>query len=190
MIWILVGLILSVLDICFIANSLTANIIKRFIYITLGIVYLYFIEPIYLILTKQSLLVGVVVGIIFMAIHIIISKGIKLKLKDINSGFMLSCFIIYIIELPAEEFLYRGIILISTIHIFGLVIAIALSSLLFLLLHIKTWDDKFIIMGSLLLGLTCSISVYFTRSIWTAIIIHNLNNFGFLTLVNKRNIFV
>ncbi len=32
-------------------------------------------------------------------------------------------------------------------------------------------------------------SVYFTKSIWTAIIIHNLNDFGFLTLVNSRNIF-
>lgn len=66
---------------------------------------------------------------------------------------------------------------------------ITLNSLLFLLLHLKTWNSKFVWFGSLLLGVICACSVYLFHSIWSAIIIHNLNDFAFLTLINKRNIF-
>ncbi|WP_425449418.1 CPBP family glutamic-type intramembrane protease [Dethiothermospora halolimnae] len=73
--------------------------------------------------------------------------------------------------------------------LFNPIVAILLTSLIFLAIHIKTWDEKFVWIGSLILSLVCAMSVYFTKSIWTAIIIHNLNDFGFLTLVNSRNIF-
>ena len=73
--------------------------------------------------------------------------------------------------------------------IFNPIIAILISSVIFLSLHIKTWNNKFVWIGSFILGIICAVSVYFSHSIWTAIIIHNLNDFPFLTLVNKRNIF-
>ncbi|WP_425449333.1 CPBP family intramembrane glutamic endopeptidase [Dethiothermospora halolimnae] len=122
-------------------------------------------------------------------LHILIAKGIKLKKKEINKGLIYTSLLIYLLELPSEEFVYRGIVFISLIKLFNPVVAIVLTSLLFLAIHIKTWDKKFVWIGSLVLALICATSVYLTKSIWTAIIIHNLNDFGFLTLVNSRNIF-
>nr|WP_278287317.1 CPBP family intramembrane glutamic endopeptidase [Caloranaerobacter ferrireducens] len=75
------------------------------------------------------------------------------------------------------------------LKLFNPIVAILLTSVLFFISHLRTWKIKFVLIGSLVLGLTYAISVYLTKSIWTAIMIHNLNVFGFLILVNKRNIF-
>jgi hypothetical protein len=49
--------------------------------------------------------------------------------------------------------------------------------------------NKFVWAGSFVFAVICGMSVYFSESIWSAVIIHNLNDFAFLTLINKRNIF-
>lgn len=185
----ILGLFLAGYDVLFLAKTLKSNITKRLLFIFSGIICICFIDSSYLNITSKTVIIGVFIGIIFGIIHLFISKGIKIKIKDINSGLIYTCFLIYFIELPAEEFLYRGILLITMLNIFNPIIAILISSIIFLILHIRTWNSKFIWIGSFILALTCSVCTYFTKSIWSAIIIHNLNNFAFLTLVNKRNIF-
>ncbi|WP_035287795.1 CPBP family intramembrane glutamic endopeptidase [Clostridium sp. KNHs214] len=104
-------------------------------------------------------------------------------------GLIKTCILIYFIELPAEELLYRGILLIPLVHIINPIIAVFISSILLSLLHIRTWNNKFIWIGSFFLGITCATSILISKSIWTAIIIHDLNDFAYITLVNRRNIF-
>lgn len=183
------GLALTTIDIFWKIRSLKDNILKRTIIIVFGIVTLYFVDKLFLHIYPSAILYGLIIGIIFMGIHILLAKGVKLKKDEINKGLFYTSILIYGLELPAEEFLYRGIIFIPLLKLFHPIVAITLTSILFLILHFKTWNNKFVWIGSLVLGVVCAISIYYTKSIWTAIIIHNLNDFGFLTLVNKRNIF-
>lgn len=182
------GLIISFIDMST-PKSLKVNILKRFLGISTGLLAIFLIDTTYLNITLNSLLISLAIGITFGLIHIIISKGIKLKIIDINLGLIKTSILLYFLELPSEEFIYRCALLLPLIKLTNPFAAITISSLLFLLLHLKTWNSKFVWFGSLLLGVICACSVYLFHSIWSAIIIHNLNDFAFLTLINKRNIF-
>lgn len=159
------------------------------LFLVIGIVALFFVDKKFLYVSSTSSFYGFIIGICFMIIHILMAKGIKLRKEEVNRGLIYTSLLMYAIELPAEEFLYRGIIFVSLLKLFHPIVSILLVSILFLGLHIKTWSNQFVWIGSLILGLICAVSVYFTKSIWTAIIIHILNDFGFMTLINKRNIF-
>ena len=170
-------------------NSIKENIALKSLGIVGGLGSIYYVNPSYLKLNAQAIILGLAIGSIFLMLHLVIGKGIKLKRNDINKGLIKTCLLIYIIELPAEEFIYRGMLFITLLNIMNPLVAIIITSLFFLVLHIKTWKNKFVWFGSLILALVCSTLVYSIKSIWVAIIIHNLNDFGFLTLVNRRNIF-
>ncbi|WP_427340754.1 CPBP family intramembrane glutamic endopeptidase [Caloranaerobacter sp. DY30410] len=188
-VFLIIGLALTLIDIFLKIRTLKENIFKRIFFIVFGLATLYFVDKTFLYISTRAIFCGLIIGIVFMGIHILVAKGVKLKKENVNKGLIYTSLLIYGLELPAEEFLYRGIILIPLLELFQPIVAISLTSVLFLGLHLKTWNNKFVWIGSLVLGLICAISVYLTKSIWTAIIIHNLNDFGFMTLVNKRNIF-
>ncbi|WP_353892799.1 CPBP family intramembrane glutamic endopeptidase [Proteinivorax hydrogeniformans] len=184
-----IGLLLTIIDIFWETKLLKENIFKRILLIAVGIVALYSMDKRFLYISLESLIYGLIIGTFFMVAHILIAKGIKLKKEQVSIGLVYTQLLMFVIELPAEEFLYRGILLVSLLSLVHPIIAILLTSILFLVVHIKTWSNWFVWIGSLILGVICAISVYFTQSIWTAFIIHVLNNFGFMTLINKRNIF-
>lgn len=158
-----IGLVLSIIDILWEIKLLKVNIFKRMLFIVAGIIALYFVEKRFLHISLESFLYGLIIGICFMVIHILIAKGIKLKKEEVNRGLIYTSLLMYILELPAEEFLYRGIIFVSLLNLTHPIGAILLTSVLFLGLHIKTWSNKFVWIGSLILGLICAISVYFTK---------------------------
>ncbi|WP_069650104.1 CPBP family intramembrane glutamic endopeptidase [Caloranaerobacter ferrireducens] len=188
-VFLIIGLALTLIDIFLKIRTLKENIFKRIFFIVFGLATLYFVDKTFLYISTRAIFCGLIIGIVFMGIHILVAKGVKLKKENVNKGLIYTSLLIYGLELPAEEFLYRGIIFIPLLELFQPIVAISLTSVLFLGLHLKTWNNKFVWIGSLVLGLICAISVYLTKSIWTAIIIHNLNDFGFMTLVNKKNIF-
>lgn len=188
-IFLLTGLALVAIDVFWDIRSLKVNILKRTISIVLGIITVYFVDKTFLYIYPSTIFYGLIIGIIFMGIHILLAKGVKLKRNEINKGLIYTSILIYGLELPAEELLYRGIIFIPWLKFFSPIVVIILTSILFIIPHFKTWNNRFVWVGSFVLGVVCAISTYYTKSIWPAIIIHNLNDFGFLTLVNKRNIF-
>lgn len=183
------GLILAFIDIYWEISSLKQNIFKRICFITAGIYALWLVDKTYLHISSWPALYGLVVGTGFMCIHLFMAKGAKLRKGEVSKGLIYTSLLMYLLELPAEEFLYRGAIFVPLLKLVHPLAAILLTSAIFLWLHVKSWNNRFVWIGSFVLGLVCAASVYFTKSIWAAILIHNLNNFGFMTLVNKRNIF-
>lgn len=183
------GLGLAILDMSYYPKSIKENILRKCAFIILGIIVVYLLDKSYLQINYYSSAIGIAAGLVFMVMHIAIAKGIKLSSQSINIGLVKTSLLMYFIELPAEELLYRGVILISALQLFGPTLSIGLSSLVFLLLHVRTWNNRFVWFGSLFLAITCGVAVYVTKSIWTGILIHNLNDLGYMTLVNKRDIF-
>lgn len=170
-------------------KTLSMNILKRSVCILYGIWAIMMIDITYLEIDIIGFFVSLGIGLIFTIIHVIIARGIKLRKEDVNHGLVKTSLLIYFLELPAEEFLYRGVIFLSLLQLSNPIIAIIGSSVVFLILHLKTWKDSFVWVGSFVLAIICCLVMIYTNSIWSAVIVHNLNDFGFLTLVNKRNIF-
>ena len=82
----ILGLVLAGYDVLNLSKTLKTNITKRVVFIILGIICICFMDTSYLIFTKKTVIIGVPIGLIFVAIHLFISKGIKIKTKDIDSG--------------------------------------------------------------------------------------------------------
>jgi membrane protease YdiL (CAAX protease family) len=62
-------------------------------------------------------------------------------------------------------------------------------SLLFLLVHIKTWTNLFVWFGSFLLSLFLGYIVIKTKNLWGAIVCHDLNDLGFLFFARQGTFF-
>ncbi|WP_035287797.1 hypothetical protein [Clostridium sp. KNHs214] len=80
--FLMVGLIAVLVDIFLLPKSLRINIIKRLIFIFLGLICIYIIEPSYMFLTYKGVILAFTIGLIFIIIHLFISKGIKLKVTE------------------------------------------------------------------------------------------------------------
>lgn len=170
-------------------GTLRNNILRRFLFLLYGFFVGFKVNKSFLSLSANGLILAIVLGSGFLLVHLLISGGIKLRKEDLDSGLLKTSLLLYFLELPAEEFLYRLAILLPAQGLFGPFWAVLISTLFFVFLHIKTWGDKWIWAGSTVLGLSCGLVALYTNSVWAAVIVHNLNNFSYLTLVGKRNLF-
>jgi len=114
--------------------------------------------------------------IIIIGSGILAFKAVKKKLKDHtqisqyknNQGW--KYFIIRVVFLLAYEFFFRGVIFFTFLENNGLIIAIVITTLLYVLIHI--FDSKQEILGAIPFGIVLCLFSYFTNSIWMAFLIH------------------
>jgi len=88
-------------------------------------------------------------------------------------GFLLTLLIVIIVAPLADEFFFRGILLQSLMVRYGKIIAIVITALLTALFHSL---EPFKLTHSFIMGLIFAISVVWTRSVYTSIILHALHN--------------
>jgi membrane protease YdiL (CAAX protease family) len=108
---------------------------------------------------------------------------------SMNQGWVY--FPIRIVFLLSYEFFFRGVLFFSLLEIYGLVTAIVINTLLYVLIHI--FDSKQEIVGAIPFGVILCLFSYFTSGIWIAFIIHmtlsvvyECSMFKNLTLKTKR----
>jgi membrane protease YdiL (CAAX protease family) len=108
---------------------------------------------------------------------------------SMNQGWVY--FPIRIVFLLFYEFFFRGVLFFSLLEIYGLVTAIVITTLLYVLIHI--FDSKQEIVGAIPFGIILCLFSYFTNGIWIAFIIHitlsavyECSLFKNLTLKTKR----
>ena len=99
-------------------------------------------------------------------------KKLQTDLQKSHYGFnsVWSYFSVRILFLFAYEFFFRGIIFFSFLNEFNLVIAIALTTILYVIIH--GFDSRNEILGAIPFGIVLCLFSYFTNSIWFAFIIH------------------
>jgi membrane protease YdiL (CAAX protease family) len=88
------------------------------------------------------------------------------------AGLLISLFIIGVLPGLCEEVTYRGMVMQSFIRKLGLSRALFFSSLLFGLMHLNIMQFFY----AAILGYFIALAVLATRSIWTGVIIHFMNN--------------
>ncbi len=79
-------------------------------------------------------------------------------------------FIIRIVFLFSYEFFFRGVLFFSLLELNGLFIAITITTLLYVLIHV--FDAKKEIIGAIPFGIILCLFSYYTHSIWMAFLIH------------------
>lgn len=114
-------------------------------------------------------------GVVFISALLaftLVKKNLKNKAEisqySHNQGWIY--FIIRIVFLISYEFFFRGVLLFFFIENNGLILAIIISTLLYVLIHI--FDSKAEILGTIPFGIVLCLFSYFTNNIWAAFIIH------------------
>jgi membrane protease YdiL (CAAX protease family) len=87
--------------------------------------------------------------------------------------FMTVVFVIAVTPAICEEFLFRGLILTNLLKFLRPVLAIIFTGLIFALFHF----DPFNLVPLIILGIYITIASYASNSIYTAIVLHFINNF-------------
>ena len=104
----------------------------------------------------------------FKSINKRLNKKTEKSQFSINQGW--KYFSIRIMFLLSYEFFFRGILFFSLLEFNGLLLAIVITTLLYVLIHI--FDSKQEILGAIPFGIVLCLFSYFTNSIWIAFIIH------------------
>jgi membrane protease YdiL (CAAX protease family) len=79
-------------------------------------------------------------------------------------------FPIRLVFLLSYEFFFRGVLFFSVLELYGLVIALIVNTILYVLIH--CFDSKNEILGAVPFGIVLCLFSYFTNSIWIAFVIH------------------
>lgn len=137
----------------------------------------------------QSLIAGFGVGGACLVFHIIINRGIKLRPRDLRLDFIASQLIILGIQIPAEELLYRGVFFTVLNSLWGPGTALLFSASLSTMIYVATWRKPLYWGGAALVSILCGLGYYYSGSVWSPILIHVLNDIGYVTLDEKRNLF-
>lgn len=136
-------------------------------------------------------------GVVFISALLaftLVKKNLKNKAKisqySHNQGW--TYFIIRIVFLISYEFFFRGVLLFFFIENNGLILAIIISTSLYVLIHI--FDSKAEILGAIPFGIVLCLFSYFTNNIWAAFIIHGtlsgvyeVSMFNHLTLKTHKS---
>lgn len=136
-------------------------------------------------------------GVVFISALLaftLVKKNLKNKAEisqySHNQGWIY--FIIRIVFLISYEFFFRGVLLFFFIEINGLILAIIISTSLYVLIHI--FDSKAEILGAIPFGIVLCLFSYFTNNIWAAFIIHGtlsgvyeVSMFNHLTLKTHKS---
>ena len=136
-------------------------------------------------------------GVVFISALLaftLVKKNLKNKAEisqyNHNQGWIY--FIIRIVFLISYEFFFRGVLLFFFIENNGLILAIIISTSLYVLIHI--FDTKAEILGAIPFGIVLCLFSYFTNNIWAAFIIHGtlsgvyeVSMFNHLTLKTHKS---
>lgn len=136
-------------------------------------------------------------GVVFISALLaftLVKKNLKNKAEisqySHNQGW--TYFIIRIVFLISYEFFFRGVLLFFFIENNGLILAIIISTSLYVLIHI--FDSKAEILGAIPFGIVLCLFSYFTNNIWAAFIIHStlsgvyeVSMFNHLTLKTHKS---
>jgi membrane protease YdiL (CAAX protease family) len=170
-------------------KNLLFDSIVRFVQLAFGVIILIFLKPSALLPGANGLLTGVGVGAACFVFQLLYSRGIRLRGRDLTGSFLASQAIILLFQVPAEEIFYRGVFFTLLAAAWGPFTGLVLSAALSTMITVVSTRKQILWLGSGLMGILCGLGYYWTQCIWAPIFIHVLNDVGFVTLNEKRDLF-
>jgi membrane protease YdiL (CAAX protease family) len=170
-------------------KNLLFDCIIRVVQIGFSLAILFSLSPATLTPTLPALLTGTSVGAACLAFQLVYNKGARAAGKRITRQVFLSQLMILLFFLPAEELFYRGMVFTRLASIWGPFTALLISTALSTMVIVVSTRKPLYWTGAALMGLLCGLGCYYTGSIWAPIVTHVLNDLGFETLQEPRNLF-
>lgn len=183
------GLLIHMWALPYSFKNLVFDSIVRVIQLGYGITILAAQYPAMLRVTGTGLLTGAGVGFACMLFHIFWNKGSLLKLRTVGKRFLGSQAMLLFFHAPSEELFYRGVFFTVLAAIWGPFTAVVISTALSTMVVVVSSRRTGLWVESAFVGALCCLGYYWSQSIWTAVLIRVLNDFGFVTLTEQRNIF-
>ena len=136
-----------------------------------------------------ALLTGAGVGVACLLFHIFWNWGSLLKRENLTRRFVLSQAVLLLFHAPSEELFYKGVFFSVLLPIWGaftaVVITTALSAMVVVVSSRRTgrWVE------SAFVGALCCLGFYWSQSLWTPVLTRVLNDVGYVTLTEQKNLF-
>jgi membrane protease YdiL (CAAX protease family) len=170
-------------------KNLFIDSIVRLVQLGFGVAILITLDPHVFLLSAFGLITGVGVGLACFTFQIVWNMGVRLRTASLTKSFLASQLMILFFHIPAEEIFYRGVFFTLLNAIWGPFTALMISTALSTMIAVVASRKQIKWLGSGLVGLLCGLGYYWSQSIWAPVLIHVLNDFGFDTLNEQRNLF-
>jgi membrane protease YdiL (CAAX protease family) len=170
-------------------KNLLIDSIVRVAQLGFGLTILISLDPTVFIPSPTGLMIGAGVGIACFLFQLLWSRGVRLRAAGITKSFVGSQLLILLFQVPTEEIFYRGVFFALLATIWGPFTALVISVALSTMLAIVSSRRQIFWLGAGLLGVLCCLGYYWSQCIWAPVLIHILNDVGFDTLNEQRNLF-
>lgn len=184
-----VGLLIHMLALPYSFKNLVIDSIVRAAQLAFGVAILASLQPDALRLTPAGLITGLGVGAAFLAFQLVWNRGVFKSRFVVTKRFVASQLVILLFQVPSEELFYRGVFFMVLASIWGTFTALVIATALSTMVAVVSSRRQVVWLGAALLGVFCCLSFYWSQSIWAPVLIHVLNDFGYVTLGEKRNLF-
>jgi membrane protease YdiL (CAAX protease family) len=170
-------------------KNLFIDSIVRLVQLGFGVAILITLDPHVLLPSAFGLITGLGVGAACFTFQIVWNMGVRLRAASLTKTLIASQLMILFFHIPAEEIFYRGVFFTLLNAIWGPFTALMISTALSTMIAVVSSRKQIKWLGSGLVGLLCGLGYYWSQSIWAPVLIHVLNDFGFDTLNEQRNLF-
>ncbi|HUJ73289.1 MAG TPA: CPBP family glutamic-type intramembrane protease [bacterium] len=136
-----------------------------------------------------ALLMGAGVGAACLLFHVVWNWGSLLKREKITRRFALSQAILLLFHAPSEELFYKGVFFAVLLPIWGAFTAVVITTALSVMVVVVSSrrTDRWV--ESAFVGALCCLGFYWSQCIWTPVLMRVLNDVGYVTLTEQRDIF-
>jgi membrane protease YdiL (CAAX protease family) len=163
--------------------------IVRVVQLGYGITILAALQPAALRPHGLALLMGAGVGVACMLFHILWNRGSLLHADKVGRRFVLSQVVLLLFHAPSEELFYRGVFYTVLAAIWGPLTAVVISTALSTMIAVVSSRRIGLWQQSAFVAVLGCLGYYWSQSIWAPLLIRILNDVGYVTLSEQRNIF-
>ncbi len=170
-------------------KTLLFDTLVRVVQAGFGVTILVYLDPSVFAPTAVGLITGAGVGLACFLFQIVWNRGIALRRSAVTRSFVTSQLLILLFQVPVEELFYRGVFFTLLASIWGPFTALLLSAALSTMITVVSSRRPLLWLGSGLMGLLCGLGYYWSQCIWAPVLIHSLNDLGYVTLNEMRDVF-
>jgi membrane protease YdiL (CAAX protease family) len=139
--------------------------------------------------TGVGMLTGAGVGIACLLFHVFWNWGSLLPRQKVTRRFLASQAVLLAFHAPSEEIFYKGVFFTVLLGIWGPFTAVIATTALSAMVVVVSSRRTGLWVESAFVGALGCLGYYWSQCIWTPVLIRCLNDVGFVTLTEQRNLF-
>ncbi len=183
------GLLIHMWALPYSFKNLLLDTVVRVVQVAYAISILVMAQPTWLRPTGLGLLTGAGVGVACLLFHVFWNWGSLLRKEKITRRFLASQALLLAFHAPSEELFYKGVFFTVLAGIWGPFTAVIATTALSAMVVVVSSRRTGLWLESAFVGALACLGYYWAQCIWTPVLIRSLNDVGFVTLTEQRNLF-